>query len=60
MITSQPFDRHELFARINALLRREGSLHNPAKSTRFSASGLIIDFDTHEVWLDAKIFPAQN
>ena len=50
----KPFDRHELFARINALLRREGSLHNPAKSNRFSASGLIIDFDTHEVWLDGK------
>ena len=50
----KPFDRKELFARIRALLRREESIQPPSKSNRFSAHGLVIDFDTHEVWLDGK------
>lgn len=50
----KPFDKKELFARINALLRREGTLHNASKPNRFNAGGLLIDFDTHEVWLHGK------
>ncbi len=50
----KPFDRNELFARIYALLRREGTIQNPIKTKRFSAHGLVIDFETHEVWLDGK------
>jgi len=50
----KPFDRNELYARINALLRREESIHHPPKSNRFNASGIIIDFDTCEVWKDGK------
>jgi PAS domain S-box-containing protein len=50
----KPFDRKELFARIRALLRREESAQSPSRSSRFSAHGLVIDFDTREVWLDGK------
>jgi PAS domain S-box-containing protein len=50
----KPFDRQELFARIHALLRRESAIQNPVKSNRFNAHGLVIDFDTHETWLDGE------
>ncbi|MEA1977920.1 MAG: response regulator [Chloroflexota bacterium] len=48
---TKPFQPEELFARMNALLRRgEGQIATKGRD-RLSISGLLIDFDSHDVWL---------
>jgi DNA-binding response OmpR family regulator len=48
---TKPYQRDELLARIRALLRRGESWIMDEKPDRFSAEGLVIDFDTRDVWV---------
>jgi len=49
---SKPYESRELFARMRALLRRrQSSGAAQRKRNRFQADGLIIDFDSRDVWL---------
>ena len=48
---TKPFQPEELFARMNALLRRGESQIATKGRDRLSISGLLIDFDSHDVWL---------
>jgi PAS domain S-box-containing protein len=47
----KPFVGSEILARIRALLRRGDSWSLETPSDRFSANGLVIDFETRQVWL---------
>ncbi|MDX1435589.1 MAG: response regulator [Anaerolineales bacterium] len=48
---TKPFVRSEIVARIRALLRRGESPAPAREKDRFSARGLIIDFETRQAWL---------
>jgi DNA-binding response OmpR family regulator len=47
----KPFEPRELVARMQAVLRRAGSL---TAGPRRRFEGLAIDFDRHQVWLDDR------
>jgi two-component system response regulator RegX3 len=47
---TKPFQSTELLARINALLRRGKGWEEAEGRDRFSAEGLLIDFDARDVW----------
>jgi PAS domain S-box-containing protein len=48
---TKPFQSMELLARIKALLRRGKGWEEAEERDRFSAEGLLIDFDARDVWL---------
>ena len=48
---TKPFQPEELFARMKALLRRGESKIDTKGRDRLSMNGLLIDFDSHDVWL---------
>lgn len=48
---TKPFQPEELFARMKALLRRGESKIDTKGRDRLSINGLLIDFDSHDVWL---------
>jgi PAS domain S-box-containing protein len=50
----KPFLGDELLARIRAVLRRGETLKTSRPENRFSKKGLVIDYDTREVWKSGK------
>ncbi|UCF61807.1 MAG: response regulator [Anaerolineaceae bacterium] len=51
---TKPFQSTELLARMKALLRRGRGWEEAEERDRFSAEGLLIDFDAHDVWQRGK------
>jgi DNA-binding response OmpR family regulator len=51
---TKPFFPPELVARVNVVLRRAGQ-SKPVTARIFSAIGLVIDFETHDVLLREKV-----
>jgi DNA-binding response OmpR family regulator len=51
---TKPFLGDELLARIRAVLRRGETLKTSLPENRFSKNGLVIDYDTREVWKSGK------
>ncbi len=51
---TKPFQRDELLARIRALLRRGDGQPLADQSNRFQEGGLLVDFDSREVWSEGK------
>jgi len=51
---SKPFESRELFARMRALLRRRSDHSTERKHDRFQADGLLVDFNSHDVWRDGQ------
>jgi two-component system response regulator RegX3 len=51
---TKPFQSTELLARMKALLRRGKGWEEAEGRDRFSAEGLLIDFDAHDAWQRGK------
>jgi PAS domain S-box-containing protein len=51
----KPFVSSEILARIRALLRRGEAWSLEDAPDRFSADGLVIDFETRQVWLQGEL-----
>ena len=50
----KPFMGDELIARIKAILRRGETLRDKRTADRFSKKGLVIDYNTREVWVSGE------
>ena len=51
---TKPYKREELLARMQALLRRGEPSKSEDQPERFSTNGLLVDFETREVWVRGK------
>jgi len=51
---SKPFNTNELLLRTSKMLRRSGSLSEPAGQSRIEIAGVVIDEDLHQLTVDGK------
>ena len=51
---SKPFNTNELLLRTSKMLRRSGSLSEPARKSRIEIAGVVIDEDLHQLTVDGK------